>query len=49
MIHAANLVRITIEAMNFDVPLYHCLHCIAYCQSNRSLILLEREETEIRF
>ncbi len=49
MIHAANSVRIATEAGNFNVPLHHCLHCIAYCQRNRFLILLERAETEIRF
>jgi hypothetical protein len=43
MIHAANSVGgIAVEAGNFDVSLRHCLHCIAYCQSNRLLILPER-------
>ncbi len=41
MIHAANLVRIAIDA-----SLHHRLHCIDNCQSNRLLILLKRAETE---
>jgi hypothetical protein len=47
MIHAANSVRIAIDARNFDVSLLHCLHRIPQCQSNRLLILLERAEKEI--
>ncbi len=38
-----------ISLINFDVSSHHCLHRIAYCQSNCLLILLERAETEIRF
>jgi hypothetical protein len=49
MIHAANSVRIAIDAENFDASLHHCLYRINYCQSNRLLILLERVETEIPF
>jgi hypothetical protein len=49
LIHDANSVRIIIDAGNFDASLHHCLNCIAYCQSNRLLILLERVETEIPF
>ncbi len=48
MIHAANSVRIAIDAENFDASL-QCLYRINYCQSNRLLILLERVETEIPF
>jgi hypothetical protein len=39
----------SIDAGNFDASLHHCLHCIAHCQSNRLLILLERAEIEIPF
>jgi hypothetical protein len=35
--------------IDFDASLHHCLHGIAYCQSNRLFILLERAETEIPF
>jgi hypothetical protein len=49
MIHAANSVCIAIDAGNLDASLHHCLHRIAYCQSNSLLILLERAETEICF
>ncbi len=49
MIHAANSVRIAIDAKNFDASLRHCFHRIPYCQRNRLFILLERTETEIRF
>ncbi len=49
MIHAANSVRIAIDAGNFYASLCHCLHRIPWCQSNRLFILLERAETEIRF
>ncbi len=49
MIHVANSVRIATDAGNFDASLDQCLHRIAYCQSNRSLILLERAEVEICF
>ncbi len=49
MIHAANSVRIAMDAGNFNASLHHCLHRIAYCKSNSLLILLESVETEIRF
>ena len=48
MIHVANSVRIAIDAGNFDALLYHCLHRIPYCQSNRFIILLLQAEKEIR-
>jgi hypothetical protein len=48
-IHTANMVRIAIDAGNFYAPSHYFLHHIAYCQSNRLLILCERPETVIRF
>ncbi len=38
MIHAANSVRIAIDAGNFDSSLHKFLYHIAYCHSNRLLI-----------
>jgi hypothetical protein len=48
MIHAANSVRITFDAGNFDALLFARLLRMALLQTNRLLILLLQAETEIR-
>ncbi len=49
MIRVESSVRMDTDAGNFDASFHHCLHRIAYCQSDRLLILLERGEAEIFF
>jgi hypothetical protein len=47
MIHAANLVRIAIDAGNFDLSMYHCLHHTLNVKVNRLIILLLQTGKEI--